>query len=406
MRYIHCLLFFILFSSQSLFAQLELFGDFKKIDIPFEFKNQLIIVEVELNRMFPLKFIFDTGAENTILAKKEITDILKVPYEREFKLLGSDMSTELTAFLVRNIHFKMHDMVMPAHSMLVLEEDYFRFEEVAGIEVHGILGADVFRNFVVRINYEREVITLLRRQNFNPPKDGYQKLKIEVNRSKPYFKTDIKIHPDTTLNVKLLLDSGSMLGFLVNTNTDSSLHLPPNVLNGKLGAGLGGYLEGYVGRVHELNIGKHQFNELITHFQDLSESIDTSLLNGRNGILGNQILSKFYVILDYPKEELYLKPNRKFKKKIKFDKSGLVLIATDIKLNSYIVYNVIPDSPAGEAGVLPEDKVKKINGIPTSLLSLNNINKILSKREGKKIKLTIKRGKKKMKVQFVLRKLI
>ncbi|MEO1258016.1 MAG: PDZ domain-containing protein [Bacteroidota bacterium] len=383
----------------------ERFENFKKIDLPFEYKNNLIIVDVTLNRLFPLKFIFDTGAENTILAKREVTDMLKVAYEREFKLLGSDMTTELTAYLVRDIHFKSHDLVIPSHGMLVLKEDYFRFEEVAGIEVHGILGADVFRNLVVRINYDRKIITLSKRPYFKRPND-YEEIPIEVSRSKPYIRTKLQISPDSTLSVKLLLDSGAMLPFILNTNTDSSLHLPPTVINGKLGAGLGGYLEGFVGRVHSLDFGSKNFKEVVTNFQDISAAIDTSLLNGRNGIIGNQILNRFHIIFDYPTEKIYVKPNRRYKNKFKFDKSGMVIIAADINLNSFIVHEVIANSPAYEAGVKPGDKLTSINGLPPALLSLNNINKILSKREGKKIKLRVKRNEERILFKFKLRKLI
>ena len=379
--------------------------EFKKIEFPFEYKNNLIIVDITLNKLFPLKFIFDTGAENTILAKREITDMLKVPYEREFKLLGSDMKTELTAYLVRNIHFKMHDLVIPAHSMLVLEEDYFRFEEVAGLEIHGILGADVFRNLVVRINYERKTITFSKRQDFKEP-NGFTAVPIQVSRSKPYLTTSLVIQKDRPRKVKLLLDSGSMIPFIINTNTDTSLYLPENVLNGNLGAGLGGYLDGFVGRAEQLDIGSFEFKEILTHFQDISEAIDTSLLNGRNGIIGNDLLSRFQIIIDYPKEVVYLKPNRRFNKSFEYDKSGLVIVAADARLKSFIVHEIIPNSPAAEVGILKNDKITHVNGIPSGFFSLTNINNILKRRVGKKIKLRVKRGKERIVFRFKLRKLI
>lgn len=407
MRFI-ILFTFVVFASFKLHSQtpLSLMQDFKKMEFPFEYKNNLIIVDITLNRMFPMKFIFDTGAENTILAKREVTDMLNVPYEREFKLLGSDMKTELTAYLVRNIHFKMHDLMLPAHSMLVLKEDYFRFEEVAGLEIHGILGADVFRNLVVKINYERKTITLTKREDFKAPNSGYHAIPIQISRSKPYLNTNLEIQKGRPIPVKLLLDSGSMIPFIINTNTDTSLHLPQNVLNGTLGAGLGGYLEGFVGRTALLEVGQFDFNEILTHFQDISEAIDTSMLSGRNGIIGNELMGRFQVIIDYPKEMLYLKPNRRFNTAFEFDKSGLLVVAADVRLKSFIVHEVIPNSPADEVGVLKNDRITRINGLPTGLISLSNINDILKRRVGKKIKLRVKRGKEKMVFRFRLRKLI
>ncbi|MEZ4957513.1 MAG: aspartyl protease family protein [Saprospiraceae bacterium] len=406
MRYF-CLFLFCFCFIQSQFTQ-DIWGfgkDFKRIDLPFEFKNNLIIVDVTLNKLFPLKFILDTGAENTILAKREITDLLNVPYEREFKLLGSDMKTELTAYLVRNVHFKSHDLIVSALSMLVLEEDYFHFEEMAGVEVHGILGADIFRGLVLKIDYRKRVISLTKRQYFNEPK-GFTKIPIEIARSKPYLQTNLNIQQDTSIRVKLLLDSGAMVTFIVNTNTHPDLHLPPHILQGKVGAGLGGFLDGYLGRVASLDIGPYKLHGPITHFQDISTAIDTSLLNGRNGIIGNKLLSRFTVIIDYPKEILYLKTNKKFKKSFDYDKSGLVIIAADAKLTSFIVHDVIAGSPAAKAGILSEDNITHLNGIPVSLMSLESITNKLRKKEGKKIKLRVKRDKEIFTFKFRLKKLI
>jgi len=379
--------------------------NFKHLDIPFEYKNNLIIVSVSFNNVFPLRFIFDTGAENTILARKEFSDILGIPYEREFKLLGADMKTELTAYLIRNIHIKTGELVMPRLSMLVLDDDYFRFEEVAGLEVHGILGADVFRNLVVKINYEKKVITLTKRKYFKPPKD-YKSMRINIFRSKPYLRTNIHLNKDSTANVKLLLDSGAMIPLLLNTNSHPNLYLPPNILRGNVGAGLGGFIEGYVGRTRTLEFGEQPVNEILTYFQDISPLADTSVLNGRNGIIGNQLLQRFHIILDYPRETLYYKPNRKFKKKFEFDKSGLIVIAASVHLDSYLIREVIPGTPAAEAGLLPGDKILSVNGLPPGLMTLSSVIKILRKREGKRIKMRVLRDGEKMMFRFRLRKLI
>ncbi|MCB0518779.1 MAG: aspartyl protease family protein [Lewinellaceae bacterium] len=387
-------------------AGFEILKDVKRIDIPFEYKNDLIIVNVTFGRIFPLKFIFDTGAEHTILSKREITDIMNVPYEREFQLVGSDLKTILTAYLVRGIHLRVGDMIIPNQSFLVLEEDYFRFEEMAGVEVQGILGADLFRGLVVKINYERRIITLMKTSSFDKPNKGYQALAIDVNRNKPYLNTIIRLQTDSAVQVKLLLDTGAMLSLLLNTDTHPDLRLPANALKGNIGAGLGGFLEGYLGRVTALQLGGLQCSEVLTNFQELAIGVDTAILYSRNGLIGNQILSRFNVIIDYPREQLYLQPNKMFNKAFEFDKSGLVLIASDLRLNKFTVHDVLPGSPAAQAGLLPGDEIRRLNLIPVGFLSLADIHRILKKKVGKKIRIVVKRGDKRLKFRFSLRKLI
>jgi hypothetical protein len=384
----------------------EILKDVKRIDIPFEYKNDLIIVNVMFERLFPLKFIFDTGAEHTILAKRAITDILNTPYEREFKLVGSDMKTVLTAYLVRNIHLRIDNMIVPNHAMLVLDDDYFRFEEMTGLEVHGILGADLFKGLVVKINYERRVISLMKTNAYKKPDKNYQALALDISRNKPYLNTTIRLETDSTINVKLLLDTGAMLSLLLNTDTHPNLRLPENAIKGNIGAGLGGFLEGYLGRVTALQLGGLQCSEVLTNFQDLTAGMDTTVLFSRNGLIGNQILSRFHLIIDYPREQLYLLPNKKFKEAFEFDKSGLVVIATDLQLNKFTVHDVLPNSPAAAAGLQKGDVIKKINWMPAAMLSLSDIHQTFKKKEGKKINIVVQRDEQKLKFKFRLKKLI
>lgn len=399
--------FFVLIGSTAVAQSgFEILKDVKKLEIPFEFRNNLILVDVTFNRMFPLKFIFDTGAENTILAKRSITDMIGVTYSREFKVLGADMKTILTAYLVNGIHLKINEMVAPNQSLLVLDEDYFNFEELLGIQIHGILGANLFKGLIVKIDYERKVITLMRSDYKNTDFSRYHKLPIVIEKNKPYLQTAIRTQNDTIVNVKLLLDTGAMLSLLLNTDSHPGLKAPANAVSGNIGTGLGGFLSGHLGRVSLLQLGELGCNEVITNFQDLEAGMDTTLMQGRNGIIGNGVLSRFDVVIDYPAQQLYLRPNKYYREEFKFDKSGLVVIASDFLLNKFMVHSVIAGSPADLAGILAGDQIKRINYSPASTLNLERINQIFQKKEGKEITLVVKRNKKKLKFRFKLKKLV
>ena len=377
-----------------------------RVDIPFKLVNNLIVIDVIFQGIFPLKFIFDTGAENTILSKRQISDILRIPYRKEFKLIGSDMKTEIIAYLITGIQLQISDMVMPNRSMLVLDQDVLNMEEVVGANIHGILGADIFRRFIVRIDYKRRIISLYRSDTFKGPDKNYQEHPISIYRNKPYIRDTIELSQGKSLPVKLLIDSGAALPLLLHSDTDSLLAPPDNAINGKLAVGLGGYLEGYLGRVQNLGIGNFNVPNVVTSFQYLSEELDTSFLHGRNGLIGNQVLGKFDLILDYPHEKLYLRPNKYFKKEFEFDKSGLVVIASDANFRTFYIHDVIESTPAAEAGLQKGDLIKSINRIPVSFLSLNDIIRVLKKKEGKNIRIAVKRNGKKIVFNFQLRTLI
>jgi C-terminal processing protease CtpA/Prc len=118
------------------------------------------------------------------------------------------------------------------------------------------------------------------------------------------------------------------------------------------------------------------------------------------------ILSRFEIIIDYPESKLYLLPNKNYKEEFKFDKSGLIVIASDFQLNKYMVHSVLAGSPAELAGIQPGDEIKRLNRAFAGMLSLERINQIFRKEEGKKIVLVVKRDKRKLKFEFKLRKLV
>lgn len=379
----------------------------KKIDIPFEYINDFIVLDVVFNKSLSLKFILDTGAEHTILTERAITDLLGVPYIRKFSIRGSDLTQDLSAYLIRNIHFQVENVNVSNHSMLVLEEDYFQFEEFTGLKIHGIIGADFFRGYVLKFDYPRKLVSLTAAHLFEPPKNkNYMEVPLSIERSKPYITTNLQLQSTETLPVKLLLDTGASISLLVNTNTDTLLQIPKEVIRGKVGHGLGGDLEGYLGRVNKLSLGELTLREVLTNFQELPLGVDSLVLNGRNGIIGNQILNRFDIIIDYPREKLYLKPNKRFKKKFKYDKSGLDIYASGNNLNTFLIQQVLSNSPAAEVDIRVNDQIVKLNGLPIGLFQLKDVLFTLKKKEGKKIRMIIKRDGKRLKKVFRLRKLI
>ncbi|MEZ5058640.1 MAG: aspartyl protease family protein [Saprospiraceae bacterium] len=378
-----------------------------KVEIPFEYNNHFIIVNVRFNNYLNTKFIFDTGAEHTIIIKKDILNLLAFDYIRSIGIVGADLSQELKAHLITGLSYETGNLRAYNQPLLVLDEDYFRFEEFTGVQIHGILGANLFRRFIVKIDYKKKVITLTKPEAFIKPGKGATEIPIIVHKNKPYLEADVKMHPDSAkTRLKFLLDSGASLSMMLHTNTNEKIQMPSNVVKGNIGKGLGGYLEGFLGRTNEVSFGKFKLKEIITNFQELSGAIDTSYLGGRNGIIGNQILERFTVTLDYNHSKAYFEPTYLYDKPFEYDKSGLMLAAGGSNLNQFTVVDVLANTPAAEAGIQKGDVLKSINFWPVWLYSLENLSSRLSGREGKKISLKVNREGENLKFQFRLRKIL
>lgn len=395
------------FSAPVQCQDLEIAGHKSRIDLPFRYENGFIVVPVVFEHWFPLNFIFDTGAEHTILSRREITDLLQLEYRRRFTLIGSDLSREFYAYLVSGIDLQAGAILARNRSILVLEEDYLRFEDYTGVKIHGILGADFFRRFIVKIDYRRRVISLYDPSSYSSPGAAYVQVAAEFKKSKPYLYPEVVLRQGDTSTLKFLLDTGAALPLLINTDSDPGLVLPERVIPSNLGAGLGGFLKGYKGRVPVLRMLPFEFSSVVTSYQErYLDQIDSTSLDQRNGIIGNEILRRFTVILDYIKEDVYLQPNKDYDDEFKVDRSGMLIIAFGPALRDYLIYSVLEGTPAEEAGLQTGDEILRINGVPVAFLSLSGIIRRLQKAPGKRIRIVVKRGDERIKTSFELRDLI
>ncbi|MEY3323364.1 MAG: hypothetical protein RLZZ417_2947 [Bacteroidota bacterium] len=408
---IACIEVFYVFPSYGQVFDLVQHRTFTKEEVPFRFEGNFILVSVLFNNLLPLTFILDTGAEYSLLTKKEIADFLNIDYQRRFTLYGADMREELYAYLTKNISLQMGDLHATHRSVLVLEEDYFRFEEYSGIQIHGILGADFLKRFTLQIDYQKQVITFFNPSYFQNKikirKEKEEILPFTLIKGKPYIRCTTHLYDKEIKSLNYLIDTGAGLSLLLYTEIDSLKDAKVKMLNSPIGLGLGGRLEGYVGRIKNIQLASKNFPELITKFQQKPDFSDSLFITPRDGIIGNNMLSAFSsVIFDYNKSQMIVTSNNKKVKQRPYDRSGLIIGASGENLNQFTVLNIIEKTPASVAGLQIGDKIKKINGFSTGILSLEGVNNKFRGPVGKKMTLHIQREQKILVFTFNLEEII
>jgi len=385
----------------------DLVEEGESLAIPFDYERDFILVEMKLFGKIPLQFIFDTGAENTVIFDKIYLDIFSVEYDMAIPILGSDLLGERRALVARQIPFVIKEGVRTELDVLALEEYGGNLKSFLGKEVNGIIGSSFFRHFLVEIDYKKEEIILSRdRDDFNDRKQKYEAIPMEVYRNKPYLRGNVEIAGSKSDSLLLLVDSGAAVHFLLHSNTAPDLQLPDSTLTGNLGVGIGGMLTGYIGRTSHFEFGSQHFYELLTNFQEVDSTLVAQRRIVRNGIIGNPFLSRYRLMIDYTNRVLYLKPRKNAGRPFRFDRSGLTLIASGPNLNQYFVQSVRPGSPAAKAGAKPGDEIRWVQWWPRVFWSLEGLVDLLKKKEGKKIRMTVRRDGDKVRLKFRLRKLI
>ncbi|MDH5602467.1 MAG: aspartyl protease family protein [Cyclobacteriaceae bacterium] len=385
------LLLFSTFSSAQLGFQLSEQND--KISIPISLHSNLIVLPLVLNHRLPLKFILDTGVRNAVLTDRTYTDILKIPYTKKFSILGAGGSQLIDAYLTSAVSLNLPNVTGDGHVLLVLEEDYIMLRNYLGTDIHGMLGYELFSRFVIKLDYQNRRITLYDRAKYKPSKK-YIRIPLTIEDTKPYMIMPIKFENGTVIQAKLLIDTGASHGLMLDPESNDSIVVPRNNIDAIIGRGLGGDIEGQIGRVESIILGKYELKKFVASFPYANSYLDSllSLKISRNGSIGGELLSRFTLILDYSEEVMYIKKNKAFKKPNFYNLSGLTIRAVGSSLNVFEITEVRPGSNAGKIGIEKDDIILSINNIQSNKMSLNDVTGFLNSKPGKKVKLVVKRG--------------
>ncbi|MEP2773141.1 MAG: aspartyl protease family protein [Fulvivirga sp.] len=373
-------------------------SDVKRVTIPFETYNNLIVVPVILNNQIPLKFIIDTGVRTAILTEKAFSDILGLEYSKRFLISGIGEESTVEAFITNNVSLTLPGIKGRGHAMLVLNEDYLELRNYLGTEVHGILGYELFSRFIVTINYDSKLLTLTTPEHFKP-KRSYQSIPITVEDTKPYLNAKVSYEDGSFIPVKMLIDTGASHGILIEPDSHEGLYVPEKHVDSELGRGIGGKLEGKIARINYFHIGKYCWKQPIATFPTTNSFLD-SLKYGnvyRNGSIGGEILSRMKVVLDFPGEKIYIKRGKSYNHDFDYNLSGLVVKAKGSRLHTYEIVDVRDKSVGKEAGFKPGDIILSINNIGSKNMTLGHVTNFLNAKENKRLKIEVDRDGEKLK---------
>ncbi|MFN3940840.1 MAG: aspartyl protease family protein, partial [Chitinophagales bacterium] len=270
------------------------------------------------------------------------------------------------------------------------ETDPFLISSFLGVNIHGILGFEFFKSFIVEIDFEKKRISLTKPEYFHI-KNGFTAMPVEFQYNKPYIQSTLYL-ADTALDLDFLLDTGAGFPIMVEAASQSAIALPSNVKMVQLGIGLNGPVYGNIGRIPAFSIGHHKMENVVAGFPEMPDSYSKHINEVRYGSIGNYVLNRFQIVLDYNGSHLYLKPNINMQKHFPFDRVGAEVIASGDKYSRIVVQWVKPDSPADCAGILAGDEIMEINRRKAAAYKLEAIDALFSNPAIKSIALKIRRN--------------
>jgi predicted aspartyl protease len=274
-------------------------------EVPFEFFGSNMLIKAKINNSEKeYTFIFDTGA-STVVSKKVADQLSDLEQSQEIKNRDAANVTQM-AKVTRLKALQVGNIAVENCAAVIFD---FNELESYGLKVDGILGHNFLKFLLVKIDYNKKVLTLSSKtDNSEQPNQGYRVKLFQDNSGLISTQLQIGIagSPSSWLIQKAVIDTGAS-GY-------EYLHFPFNCL-GKvkpelncnfiktIGSGSGGVYgqsESFYSRLATMELGGFKISNVPICFS-----------NSPIIFITNIFLSHFIVTINYPKLEMYLLPNDK-----------------------------------------------------------------------------------------------
>ncbi|AYD48484.1 MAG TPA: aspartyl protease family protein [Arachidicoccus soli] len=301
-----------------------------------------------------LSFIMDTGCSGASLDSTTCAK-LKIP------LITSDMYLRGVGSVKKAIFTNIKTLKLPGIEVSNPEFhviDYALLSEIYGIKIDGIIGYSFFKKYIVQINYDSSRIYVFPPKEFKYPKNG-ELLKPSLNTLIPIVDAELKNNKKVTDNYYFDMGAGLCL-LLSNQFVADSAIFNKRQSRRKIVSttvqGLTDKINMRLTTIKQMKIGHYTFRNIPTYaFDDISQVTHYPYLGG---LIGNDLLRRFNVTLNYPGNEIFLAPNSHFFDPFDYSYTGLTLYFIDGQVK---VSDVVKGSPADKIGILPEDVIMSVN---------------------------------------------
>jgi hypothetical protein len=377
-----------------------------KAEVPFRMLNEHILIPVRVNGSEPFRLVLDTGMPwpGIVLHPSPRTDALDLtdPDGVQQSEAGEGVPSQRVGSGV-TLGFpgvELTDQTVTIQSL----PSCVGAEEGAPIidsEVEGVIGTSIFGNFVVTIDHDRDVITLVEPERFSHVGWGHEIPFTMGPMNVPQVTCEVEQRPGQRVPLNVAVDTGATYALSLTLGTNDRIHLPEGARDWVRGYSAWGPVTGSLGRISALHIGDLELRDvLVTFFNAGDQGVPPC---GENGILGNEALSRFNVTFDYARKRMILEPNRRSSEPFEIDMCGILYEKTEG--GALRVRGVLPDSPASEAGLREGDVLTNVNGRPPADYSPDELSKLL-RTEGAEVRIRFTRDREELSATLRLRRLV
>jgi Aspartyl protease len=319
--------------------------------IPFvQFTGGVIVFEAKIgNNSTPLHFILDTGSGGASIDSVTAQELNLVLIPTDTIVNGIAGAHKVS--YIFNQKFTTGNLVTDSMNFYV--NDYSILSSVYGDKIDGIIGYNFLSRYIFNINFDSSKIFVYSKGKYKYQQGGvllrptFSKLMHHPLDLKDKKKTTDNIYFDTGAGLNILLTES-----FIKDNDFLLSRRKPLVTQVQ---GLGGKKKMRLTVIRKLKVGPYVFRQVPVNLY----SDDAEIINYPNvvGLLGNDILRRFNITLNYAAQEMHIIPNRNYGDGFDYAYTGLSLYNFEGKI---FIDDIIKDSPAEKAKLKNGDQVVAI----------------------------------------------
>src|SRR5690606_7684336 len=297
-----------------------------------------------------LTFILDTGSSGISLDSTTAGMLDLNPVESDINIRG--IAGVRRAKFLYNKQLLLNDLTVDSLNFHI--NDYEFLSYVYGVRINGVIGYSLLSRYILKIDYDVREIEICSQGPIKYPRGGHL--------LKPFIRTlpvqSARIRDHHKITSRFLFDIGAGLSLVLSEDfeQDSSVVRKKRKRFPIQAHGVGGKLAMEMTLVKDFRLGPYRFRKVPTMvFDDVFNVTSYPYLGG---IIGNQILKRFNLVINYDRREIYLKPNTLYREPFEYSYSGMELYYIG---GMIVVGSVVEGSPADISGLKEGDVVVAID---------------------------------------------
>jgi hypothetical protein len=369
-------------------------GGATSVSVPFELLNNHIYLDVKLDGKGPFRLLCDTGGANIVTP--DLAGTLGLTPQGALQGRGvGDKSEDVGLVKVGTLEVggaTLRDQVFAVYNLGPMTG-------AEGVPANGLIGYEVFKRFVVRVDYERRALTLTLPAAFSYHGEGVV-VPFKFKGHIPQVEGAID-----GISGSFDIDTGSrasvdLLGPFVEEHGLRARYAPK--LEGVAGWGVGGPARAQFTRAGSLRLGGLEVSRPVIELTLQTKGAFSDKYVAGN--VGGALLSRFNVTFDYSRQQLIFERHPGSDLPIPFDRAGAWFNLAEGAPPSFEVIDVYAGSTAADAGLRQGDRIVAVDSKTPAELSLPALRERLrSDPPGTRVRFTVDRAGQRSDIVVVLK---